>query len=99
MARMTDGEIESALASLPGWTRHGDAIERQFAFASFADAMAFLVRLAFEAEANDHHPDIVVHYRRVTLRYWTHTEGGVTTKDADGARIADRIAHAFPQGA
>jgi len=33
----------------------------------------------------------------VTLRYWTHTEGGVTTKDADGARIADRIAHAFPQ--
>lgn len=99
MARLTDREIEAGLAAAPGWTRRDDAIERQFTFASFADAVAFVVRLALDAEANDHHPDIVIHYRRVTLRYWTHSEGGLTRKDFDGARAADRAASGFPLGA
>jgi 4a-hydroxytetrahydrobiopterin dehydratase len=98
VSRLTDGEIESALARAPGWTRVGEAIERRFAFASFADAVAFLVRLAFDAEAQDHHPDVVIDYRRVTLRYWTHSDGGLTARDFDGARAADRAALAFPQG-
>jgi 4a-hydroxytetrahydrobiopterin dehydratase len=99
MPRLTDREIEAGLAAVPGWIRRDEAIEREFAFATFTDAMAFLVRLAFEAEANDHHPDIVIHYRRVTLRYWTHSEGGVTAKDFGGARAADRVAASFPHGA
>jgi len=99
MSRLTDPEIETGLASVPGWARVGDAIERRFAFVSFADAVAFLVRLAFDAEAHDHHPDVAIDYRRVTLRYWTHSEGGLTARDFDGARAADRAASAFPRGA
>jgi 4a-hydroxytetrahydrobiopterin dehydratase len=98
VSRLTDAEIETALARAPGWTRVGEAIERRYAFASFADAVAFLVRLAFDAEAQDHHPDVVIDYRRVTLRYWTHSDGGLTAGDFEGARAADRAALAFLQG-
>ena len=52
---------------------------------AFPDAVAFVVRLGFDAEAADHHPDILVNYKRVTLTYTTHSEGGLTEKDFDGA--------------
>ena len=88
-------QLANALAGLPGWTSAGNAIQRQFAASSFADAVALLTLLAFEAEAVDHHPDFVLEYRRLTVRFWTHTAGGVTQKDVDGARTADRLAAAF----
>jgi 4a-hydroxytetrahydrobiopterin dehydratase len=89
VALLSEAEMTRALQDLPGWVRRENRIEKEFAFPSFPDAVAFLVRLAFDAEAADHHPDIVVHYRRVTLAYWTHTEGGVTLKDLAAARNAD----------
>jgi 4a-hydroxytetrahydrobiopterin dehydratase len=49
-------------------------------------------RLVVDAEAADHHPDITINYKRVTLSYSTHSEGGLTEKDLDGARMADRKA-------
>lgn len=91
MARLTDPEIADGLATLPGWARVADAIEKRFAFGSFPEAVAFVVRLAFEAEAADHHPDITINYRRVTLSYTTHSAGGLTLKDLEGARAADRL--------
>jgi 4a-hydroxytetrahydrobiopterin dehydratase len=51
-----------------------------------------VTRLAFDAEAADHHPDILISYKRVTLTYSTHSEGGLTQKDVDGARKADALA-------
>jgi len=98
MARLTDDEIEQRLALLPGWSRQGDALVRQFTFDGFPDAVAFVSRLVAPAEAADHHPDITVNYRRVTVSYTTHSEGGVTEKDVDGARVADRAADAGPSG-
>lgn len=95
MIRLTDQEIEQQLTGAAGWKRDGHAIKKQFAFASFPDALAFLVRLGFEAEAADHHPDITVDYKRVTLGYWTHSEGGLTDKDFAGAATADRVASTF----
>jgi 4a-hydroxytetrahydrobiopterin dehydratase len=95
MPRLNEQEIEQQLAGAAGWTRDGHAIKKQFAFASFPDALAFLVRLGFEAEAADHHPDITVDYKRVTLGYWTHSEGGLTEKDFAGAATADRVASTF----
>ena len=59
---------------------------------SFPDAVAFVTRLAFDAEAADHHPDIHINYKRVTLTFSTHSEGGLTEKDFDGARAVDAIA-------
>ena len=91
MRHLTDAEISAALSSLPGWTREGQAITKQFACASFPDAIACLVRLAFDAEAADHHPDVVISHRRVRLSYSTHSEGALTEKDIEGARGAERI--------
>lgn len=90
--RLTEDEVRDALGTLPGWTREGEAIRRQFTFASFPDAIAFATRLAFDAEAADHHPDVAINFKRVTLTYSTHSEGGLTAKDIDGAKAADRIA-------
>ena len=99
MSRLTDQQIAEALATLPGWERSGDALRKTFAFGSFPDGVAFLVRIGFEAEAADHHPDVTLQYRRVTLAYWTHSEGGITVKDLEGARMADRVAAAWCAGA
>ena len=93
--RLSDDEIARALSELTNWQREGDAIRRQFTFASFPDAIAFATRLAFDAEAADHHPEVTIEYKRVTLTYSTHSEGGLTAKDIDGARAADKIAARF----
>ena len=89
---LDSAQLDAALATLPGWSRQGNAIQRQFTVASFPDAVALLTRLGFEAESADHHPDFVLEYRRLTVRFWTHTANGVTQKDVDAARVADRLA-------
>lgn len=95
MGKLTSEQIEAALRTLGGWERDGDAIRRQFTFAGFPDALAFVVRVGFAAEAVDHHPDLLVNYKRVTLTYSTHSEGGLTQKDVEGARAAGDIARAM----
>ncbi len=94
MGKLDEASVAKAVEELKGWTRDGDAIRRQYTLASFADAIAFVTRLAFDAEAADHHPDILINYKRVTLTYTTHSEGGLTRKDFDGARKADQLAKA-----
>ncbi len=91
MATLSRSDVERRLAALSEWTLDGDAIRKQYTFASFPDAIAFVNRLAAEAEAADHHPDILVNYRRVTLTYSTHSEGGLTEKDFAGAERADAV--------
>jgi len=93
-ARLTPTEIDERLETLQGWTLDGNAIRKQFTFAGFPEAIAFVNRLAPEAEAADHHPDILINYKRVTLTYSTHSEGGLTAKDFIGAAMADRVAAA-----
>jgi len=92
MTTLSDSETRSRLAGLPGWTQDGQAIRRQFTFGGFPDALAFVLRLGFEAEAADHHPDIFVSYKRVTLTFTTHSAGGLTEKDFAGAAAADALA-------
>jgi 4a-hydroxytetrahydrobiopterin dehydratase len=90
--KLTPGEIADALDRLPGWTLDGHAIRKQFTFSGFPEAVAFVTRLVEPAETADHHPDILINYRRVTLSYSTHSEGGLTAKDFAGAAMADAIA-------
>jgi 4a-hydroxytetrahydrobiopterin dehydratase len=92
MPRLNDAQIRERLARLNGWRREGDAISKQYTFASFPGAVAFVTRLVPGAEAADHHPDISINYKRVTLSYSTHSEGGLTEKDFEGASMADRCA-------
>ena len=92
MAKLSRDDVAECMKSLVGWTLDGDAIRKQFVFKGFPAAIAFVNRLAPEAEAADHHPDILVNYKRVTLTYSTHSEGGLTGKDFEGAALADRLA-------
>jgi 4a-hydroxytetrahydrobiopterin dehydratase len=92
MSVLSDAEIDRRLAALPGWTRNGSAIVRQFTFKDFPEAVAFVQRLVPGAQAADHHPDLTIHYRKVTVSYCTHREGGITEKDFAGAASADAVA-------
>ena len=92
MNRLSPAEVEQRLKGLDGWTLDGSVIRKQYTFAGFLDAVAFANRLAPMAEAADHHPDILINYKRVTLTYSTHSEGGLTAKDFEGAAMADRLA-------
>lgn len=89
---LSEDEVQRQVSGLKDWTLEGRAIRKQFTFNDFPAAVAFVNRLVPEAEAADHHPDIVINYRNVTLIYSTHSEGGLTQKDFDGAAMADRKA-------
>jgi 4a-hydroxytetrahydrobiopterin dehydratase len=93
MALLSKAEIDEQLKTLNGWTLDGKAIRKQFTFKGFPEAVAFVNRLVPDAESADHHPDITINYRRVTLSWSTHDEGGLTAKDIAGAKTADRRAH------
>ena len=88
MARLTDDEARQRLGALPGWELHGSAIRRTYKFADFKAAMAFANRVAELAEAQDHHPDMLVQYGAVTLTLTSHDTGGLTARDF---RLAQKI--------
>jgi 4a-hydroxytetrahydrobiopterin dehydratase len=90
--KLSDKEIEARLSGLGGWAVEGNALVRTYAFPGFPDAIAFLTRLAFDAEAADHHPDLTISYRRVRVAWSTHSAGGITEKDFNGAQQADAVA-------
>jgi 4a-hydroxytetrahydrobiopterin dehydratase len=89
MTLLSKTQIDDAVKTLDGWTLDGKAIRKQFTFNGFPEAVAFVTRLVPDAERADHHPDITINYRRVTLAWSTHDEGGLTEKDIAGARMAD----------
>jgi 4a-hydroxytetrahydrobiopterin dehydratase len=92
MATLSTNEVEARLKSRSGWVREGQAIRRQFVFDGFASAVAFVVRIGFDAEAADHHPDVLIsNYKKVTVTFTTHSEKGLTEKDFAGAEAADRV--------
>jgi 4a-hydroxytetrahydrobiopterin dehydratase len=85
-------QIEPALRDLPGWAFAGDALAKTFTFGSFREAISFMVRVGFEAEAMNHHPDWTNAYNRVSVRLNTHDAGGkVTAQDVELARRIQAI--------
>lgn len=84
---LTSSEINAALPELPGWKFERDALAKEFQFGSFKEALSFMVRVGFEAETMDHHPDWTNVYNRVAIRLNTHDAGGkVTSKDVTLAK-------------
>jgi 4a-hydroxytetrahydrobiopterin dehydratase len=92
VAKLSDDEIETALSGRPGWSRDGNAIRTSYERASFPDAIAFVVRIGYLAEAADHHPDLDVRWRTVHVILSTHDAGGITGKDFDLAQQIDAAA-------
>lgn len=92
MDTMTDQQIDDALAGLDGWERDGDAIARSFEFDGFPAAIAFIDRIAPEAEEMNHHPEIRNVYATVDIRLTSHDAGGITERDVELARRIERLA-------
>ncbi len=92
MATLSQEEIQNGLEELEGWQTAGDAIAKEFKLPTFRDAVAFVVRLSFEAEGRNHHPDVDLRYNRVKIVLSTHSEGGVTAKDFDLASAIENLA-------
>ena len=92
--RLGKAERDSALAALPGWTydEAESAIRRSFEFRDFAEAFAFMARVAEAAEAMDHHPDWSNSWNRVDVALTTHKAGGITALDFELARTLDSLA-------
>jgi len=88
MSRLSDEQVQKRLAELDGWERIGDAILKQYAFGGFQEAMTFVNRVATLADEQDHHPDILIEYDRVTLTLSSHDAGGLTERDF---RLAARV--------
>lgn len=80
------------MPSADAWAEVDDALERTFSFASFREALDFVNRVGELAEAENHHPDIAISYDRVTLRWWTHTAGGITDRDRELAEKSAALA-------
>jgi 4a-hydroxytetrahydrobiopterin dehydratase len=89
---LTPTEIEQRLATLQSWTQAGNEISRTFTLPSFPAALAFASAVGHLAERDDHHPDILIQYRKVTLTLSTHSAGGLTEKDFDLAQDVDALA-------
>jgi 4a-hydroxytetrahydrobiopterin dehydratase len=91
MAKLQEMVIREALGGLPGWELTAEGLRKKYEFAGFPEAVKFVDRLVEPAEAAQHHPNIAIVYRWVTLILTTHDEGGVTQKDLDLARAIERL--------
>ena len=92
---LTATEVVAKLAQLEGWSLSGDcaqvAIEKTYRFANYYETIAFVNAVAFIAHAEDHHPDLSVHYDRCVVRLNTHDVGGISPTDIDCATRFDAL--------
>ena len=91
---LSNDALAEVLADLDGWSlvEDGTAIEAEFSFKGFNAAFGFMTRVALAAERQNHHPEWSNVYNRVTIRWTTHSEGGVTELDVKLARACSRFA-------
>ncbi len=89
MNKLSETEIQAALVAVPEWSELNGAIQRSLQFANFVEAMKFVNQVAEAAEKDQHHPDILIRYNKVTLTLSTHDSGGITEKDFALAKKVD----------
>jgi 4a-hydroxytetrahydrobiopterin dehydratase len=92
MALLSDSEVESRLADLPGWKRAGDAISKEFDRGDFVGSVEFASSLVAPAEEMSHHPDLEISWATVKVTISTHSEGGLTAADFELATKVDALA-------
>ena len=91
--KLSDEAIAAGLAGLAGWERDGDAITKTYTFGAYMDGIAFVNGTAEAGgRAADHHPDMAVGYKRVTVTLSTHSSGGISQKDIDLAAALEALA-------
>ena len=92
---LTATEVVANLAKIEGWSLSGDganvAIEKTYRFANYYETISFVNALAFNANAQDHHPDLSVHYNRCVVRLNTHDVNGISATDFECAAQFDAL--------
>ena len=88
---LSEGQIRQHLGDLPGWRSFANGLHKEFRFRGFRASIAFVNRLAEQASALGHHPDIEIHFNRVIVSLTTHDAGGVTSKDVELAKAIERV--------
>ncbi len=89
MPRLNEEDLATALQTLPGWTVEGDHLQKTYTFERYADGVLFALACARLAELKDHHPDLCLTYKKVQVILSTHSEGGITEKDVEMARMIE----------
>lgn len=91
---LNDDAINNALSVLEGWSRDGDALTRTYKFETYLAGIAFASAVGVVCEARDHHPDMTVGWRKVTLRFTTHDAGNkISAKDVEAATAVDVLGY------
>lgn len=91
MATLSNAQIQDVLRALPGWEFDNGSLVRDYAFADFVQAFAFVTRLALMAEKEGHHPDIDIRYNKVRVGLVSHDAGGITGRDATMATEIQKL--------
>ena len=94
MERLDPAAVADAMKTLPNWTfkpERGGSISREFLFADFSQAFAFMTQMALDAERRNHHPEWFNVYNRVAITLTTHDVGGLSANDVMSAKLADRL--------
>ncbi|MGI9024942.1 MAG: 4a-hydroxytetrahydrobiopterin dehydratase [Burkholderiaceae bacterium] len=86
---MDDDTVRAQLVELPEWGSDGKRIHRSYKFANYWEAIAFVNSITYMVHAEDHHPELVVGYDKVEVRYNTHSVGGISMNDFIGAAKCD----------
>ena len=92
--RLNSESITGWLRERNGWKREGDALAKEFRFATFREAIVFVNRVAGLADQANHHPDIDIRYNRVKVLLSTHDAGGITEHDLELAQAIDHATSA-----
>ena len=89
--KLDDSQIAQNLSKLKGWTRTGNEIRKTLSFKNFYETMSFVNAVAHIANQLDHHPDMEVGYNKLTIRFSTHSVGGLSENDFVAAGKIDRL--------
>ncbi len=93
-AALSDQEINAGLAKLSGWARDGDELTKEFRFDNYLAGLAFASSVGVIAEGLNHHPDMTIGWRRVSVSFTTHDAGSkLTAKDFAAAEAIDRLGY------
>ena len=91
---LTEAEISAGLATLNNWTQDGDVLVKEFEFESYLAGVAFASSVGVVAEGLNHHPDMTIGYRRVTVSFTTHDAGNkISAKDIAAAAAVDALGY------
>ena len=87
---LTDSDVRTRLKDLPGWSREGDAIRREYPTDGWRGSLLVANAIGFICEAANHHADVLVTFPKVSVTLSTHSAGGITTKDVEVASLIER---------